>query len=120
MLSFSRVSRNCGTERRYGHIARVAKAGAICLVSMAPLFGTGLFTAAHAQILCTEPLQPECVRPESNFESEAIQRRCISDAEAYIVKIDEYVECNKQKIAEMLAQKETVEKRIKELEENAK
>jgi hypothetical protein len=87
-----------------------AIAGAAALALMGPL------TPAGAQMLCTEPLAPSCLREGSNFDSEAIRKRCITDIQDYIVKIDEFVECNRKKNEELLKAKEDAAERLKAME----
>lgn len=69
----------------------------------------------QAQVICTEPLTPSCLRDGANFDSETVRKRCITDIEAYMARIDEYVECNRQKIEEMLTAKEDAQERLKNL-----
>lgn len=96
------------------------RAALLCLAAFAAMAALSVavpFGDAKAQVLCTEPLQPACLREGSNFESETIRRRCITDIETYLDKIDEFIECTRQKIEESMQTKEQAKERMKEIEE---
>ncbi len=115
---------------RFGHTSietqprlEPPRAALLCLAAFsafAALYTAGPIGNAKAQMLCTEPLQPACLREGNNFEREAIRRRCISDIETYLEKIDEFIGCNQQKIEETLKSKEKAKELMKEIEEQVR
>lgn len=47
----------------------------------------------RAQLLCTKPVEPFCVRQGATYEREIAIERCGKDLETYLAKSDEYVRC---------------------------
>lgn len=71
---------------------------------------------ANAQILCNEPLPPICLEDGSSFDNVAAHRRCLSDIEVYVEKLQEYIDCSREKLESAIRAKESAQKRAEEVE----
>lgn len=78
---------------------------------------TCLHGAALAQSICTEPLRPFCIEQTGDFANDAERRRCQSDIEDYLAKVDEFVACLKNQIGTIGDRREQAAKRLQQIRE---
>ncbi len=89
------------------------------LLSVMILAAASSYTVgANAQILCNEPLPPICLDDGATFDNVGASRRCLSDIETYAEKLQEYIDCSREKLEKAISDKESAEKRVKDIEKS--
>lgn len=58
----------------------------------------------RAQLLCTRPVEPFCVRQDATYGREIAMERCAKDLETYLAKADEFARCLREAADEAAAE----------------
>ena len=75
---------------------------------------TGSGHDARAQF-CSEPLEPVCLEPSTNFDSDIARTRCVADLELFVERLNNYKACLAETIGNIDGKTEEAAERLSTL-----